>query len=78
MTNNSCEEEDVEMSEDAKDLLTKIGEKTSLRYAIHLISVANLVCQKRKVVVIIITFIRTHLGNPYHHHHHHYYHHFFF
>jgi len=29
-----CEEEDVEMTEDAKELLTKIGVETSLRYAI--------------------------------------------
>jgi len=29
-----CEEEDVEMSDDAKELLTKIGEETTLRYAI--------------------------------------------
>ena len=30
-----CEEEDVEMGEDALTLLTKIGVETSLRYAIH-------------------------------------------
>jgi RuvB-like protein 2 len=29
-----CEEEDVEMTEDAKELLTKIGVETTLRYAI--------------------------------------------
>jgi RuvB-like protein 2 len=29
-----CEEEDVELNEDAKELLTKIGMETSLRYAI--------------------------------------------
>lgn len=43
-----CEEEDVEMTEEAKELLTKIGVETSLRYAIHLITAANLVAQKRK------------------------------
>ncbi|KAJ7554258.1 hypothetical protein O6H91_06G132800 [Diphasiastrum complanatum] len=43
-----CEEEDVEMSEDARELLTKIGHETSLRYAIHLITAAALACQKRK------------------------------
>jgi len=43
-----CEEEDVEMSDDAKELLTKIGVETSLRYAIHLITAAALACQKRK------------------------------
>ena len=30
-----CEEEDVEMAEDAKDLLCKIGHETSLRYSIQ-------------------------------------------
>lgn len=43
-----CQEEDVEMHDDAKGLLTKIGVTTSLRYAIHLITVAALACQKRK------------------------------
>jgi len=43
-----CEEEDVEMSDDAKDLLTRIAMETSLRYAIHMIMAASLVCSKRK------------------------------
>merc|ERR1719488_12639 len=43
-----CEEEDVEMSDDAKDLLTRIAMETSLRYAIHMIMAASLVCEKRK------------------------------
>lgn len=43
-----CEEEDVEMNRDAMDLLTKIGMETSLRYAIQMITVASLCCQKRK------------------------------
>ncbi|OMO56475.1 hypothetical protein CCACVL1_26546 [Corchorus capsularis] len=47
-----CQEEDVEMSEDAKQLLTKIGHETSLRYAIHLITAAALNCQKRKGKVV--------------------------
>lgn len=42
------EEEDVEMSTDSLDLLTKIGMETSLRYAIQMITVASLCCQKRK------------------------------
>ena len=37
-----CEEEDVEMTEDAKELLTKIGFETSLRYAIQLITAASM------------------------------------
>lgn len=46
---HSCEEEDVEMSEDAYTVLTRIGLETSLRYAIQLITAASLVCRKRKV-----------------------------
>jgi TIP49 AAA-lid domain/TIP49 P-loop domain len=46
-----CEEEDVEMKDDAKELLTKIGAETSLRYAIHLITAAWLICLRRKVCV---------------------------
>lgn len=45
-----CEEEDVEMSDDAMTVLTRIGMETSLRYAIQLITTANLVARKRKVV----------------------------
>ena len=36
------------MSDDSLDLLTKIGMETSLRYAIQMITVASLCCQKRK------------------------------
>ena len=44
-----CEEEDVEMSDDALTVLTRIGKETSLRYAIQLITTASHVCRKRKV-----------------------------
>ncbi len=44
-----CEEEDVEMASDALELLTSIAGNASLRYAIQLITAANLVCRKRKV-----------------------------
>jgi RuvB-like protein 2 len=44
-----CEEEDVEMSDDALTVLTRIGMETSLRYSIQLITAAHLVCRKRKV-----------------------------
>jgi RuvB-like protein 2 len=43
-----CEEEDVEISEDAMEALTQIGVETSLRYSIHLIATANLIARKRK------------------------------
>jgi RuvB-like protein 2 len=49
-----CEEEDVEMTEDAKELLTKIGFETSLRYAIQLITAASIVCQRRKAAEVDI------------------------
>lgn len=43
-----CEEEDVEMSQEALVLLKSIAGNTSLRYAIQLITAASLVCKKRK------------------------------
>merc|ERR1719313_767525 len=53
-----AEEEDVEMSDSAKELLTKIGTDSSLRYAIHLITVANLVAMKRKAQEVDVQDIR--------------------
>ncbi|PHU13216.1 RuvB-like 2 [Capsicum chinense] len=47
-----CQEEDVEISEDARVLLTKIWVNTSLRYTIHLITSAALACQKWKGKVV--------------------------
>ena len=46
-----CEEEDVEMTDDALAVLTKVAMETSLRYSIHLITSANLTCRKRKVSI---------------------------
>lgn len=43
-----CEEEDVDADDEAKELLTKIGVETSLRYTLQLISAAALVARKRK------------------------------
>jgi ruvB-like 2 len=43
-----CEEEDVTLTEDALILLTRIGQETSLRYAIQLITTANAVALKKK------------------------------
>jgi len=39
----------VEIAEDARELLTRIAVETSLRYAIHLITAASLIAQRRKV-----------------------------
>jgi len=53
-----CEEEDVEMADDALLLLTKIGIETSLRYSIQLIIAAALVCAKRKGVEVEVEDIK--------------------
>ena len=43
-----CEEEDVEIAEEALALLTSIAGECSLRYAIHMISVSALVAARRR------------------------------
>merc|ERR1719174_164770 len=53
-----CEEEEVEMTEDAIALLTRIGTDTTLRYAIHMITAAHLVCQKRQGTEVDIQDIK--------------------
>merc|ERR1712224_51594 len=53
-----AEEEDVEMTDEAKELLTKIGVEGTLRYAIHLITVSNLVALKRKAQEVDVQDIR--------------------
>lgn len=51
-----CEEEDVNMDEDAIDLLTQIGIEASLRYSIHLIAASHLVSSRRKVIYDIVQY----------------------
>ncbi|RUS26032.1 RuvB-like 2, partial [Jimgerdemannia flammicorona] len=53
-----CEEEDVEMTDDAREILTRIGMETSLRYAIHLITAAHLVARKRRAPTVDIQDIK--------------------
>jgi RuvB-like protein 2 len=53
-----CEEEDVEMNTDALDLLTMIAKDTSLRYAMHMIMAASLVCKQRKGAEVEVADIR--------------------
>lgn len=53
-----CEEEDVEMEEDAITLLTMLGKSTSLRYVLQLITTANLVAQKRKSSIVLVSDIK--------------------
>jgi RuvB-like protein 2 len=47
-----CEEEDVEMDEQAIQLLAALGKKTSLRYALQLITTSRLVAAKRKSAMV--------------------------
>jgi RuvB-like protein 2 len=53
-----CQEEDVEMTEGAMKLLTKIGKECSLRYSIHLITTSSLVAIKRKSAEVDVADIR--------------------
>jgi len=53
-----CQEEDVELTDGATKLLTKIAKECSLRYGIHLITTANLVAQKRKAAEVDVQDIR--------------------
>jgi len=53
-----AEEEDVELSDDSKQLLTLIAKDTSLRYSLHLITVASLVARKRKANEVEVEDIR--------------------
>lgn len=43
-----CEEEDCKMNPDSLIILSKIAMDTSLRYAIQLITISNLVCRRRR------------------------------
>lgn len=53
-----CGEEDVDMNDDALTVLTRIATETSLRYAIQLITTANLVALKRKSTQVTMSDIK--------------------
>jgi RuvB-like protein 2 len=53
-----CSEEDVDMSEEALSILTKIASNSSLRYAIQLIITSNLVAMKRKSTQVMTEDIK--------------------
>lgn len=53
-----CEEEDVEMEEEAQELLVGIAEQTSLRYAIQLITTSHIAAQKRKASRVGVVDLR--------------------
>ena len=52
------EEEDVEMEDDALDLLTRIAMEASMRYAIQMITTSSLVASKRKAGSVEIADIK--------------------
>ncbi|KAJ6242023.1 ruvb-like 2 [Anaeramoeba flamelloides] len=56
--NIRAEEEDVEIDEEALEMLTNIGVETSLRYAIQLIITSDLVCKKRKGTKVKLNDVR--------------------
>lgn len=53
-----CEEEDVQITDKAKQLLTRIGMETSLRYSIQLITLSALSAQKRKATEVDLEDIK--------------------
>ena len=53
-----AQEEEVELSSDALDLLTKMGVETSLRYSSNLISVAQQIALKRKSNIVEVEDVK--------------------
>ncbi|CAF2975021.1 unnamed protein product [Rotaria sp. Silwood2] len=53
-----CEEEDVEISDDALNVLTKIGKETSLRYSIQLITLSSIISRNRKAREVAIDDVK--------------------
>jgi len=53
-----CEEEDVEISDDALNVLTKIGKETSLRYSIQLITLSSIISRNRKAREVSIADVK--------------------
>lgn len=48
----------MEMADDARDFLTKLGVQSTLRYAIQLITTSALVAQKRKSSEVELVDVR--------------------
>jgi len=53
-----CAEEDVDVAEAAKALITKMAAETSLRYALQSISIAGLVAARRKAAQVAVEDVR--------------------
>jgi len=56
--NIRCKEEEVNIKDEALNVLTRIGDETSLRYAINLISTANLAARRRKSDLVEVVDVR--------------------
>ncbi|CDJ44333.1 TIP49 domain-containing protein, related [Eimeria tenella] len=53
-----AEEEDVELEGEAQQLLCRVGLDSSLRYALHLITVASLVAKRKKKTSVGLDEVR--------------------
>jgi RuvB-like protein 2 len=53
-----CEEEDVVLTTEAVDALTRMATQTTLRYALNLISCAQVIARKRKAEKVDIEDLR--------------------
>jgi len=52
------EEEDVEISDDALNVMTKIGKETSLRYSIQLITLSSIISRNRKAREVTVEDVK--------------------
>jgi len=57
-----CTEEEVDMTSTAKDVLVTISKNTTLRYALQLISVSNLVAIRRKASQVDVEDVKSMYG----------------
>jgi RuvB-like protein 2 len=55
---DSCQEEDVTLTSDAQTVLTSMAMQTTLRYALNLISCAQVVARKRKAEQVDVDDLR--------------------
>jgi RuvB-like protein 2 len=53
-----AEEEDVTLSDAAQESLTRIGQDSTLRYAIQLISASNLIARRRRAALVDVEDVR--------------------
>ncbi|EIW87275.1 TIP49-domain-containing protein [Coniophora puteana RWD-64-598 SS2] len=57
-----CEEEDVRLSDDARDVLTSMAEQTTLRYALQLIACAQVLARQRRAEAVGVEDLRRAYG----------------